>query len=137
MLPTLTYVKELANVCRRNFIYLPNLPGTPFPRARGQLTVTVEDVPETAQEEFNEIFNNVAASTDFSKMQVTQFWIKCLELYPVLSETLLCLPFFHFQQRIFVKQGFPGRWLSSINAEVDVLWKMICVVLCKDFHGNF
>ncbi|XP_045434620.1 nuclear prelamin A recognition factor-like [Pipistrellus kuhlii] len=38
----------------------------------------VEDVPETAQEEFIELINSSAAKTDFSTMPITKFWIKCL-----------------------------------------------------------
>ncbi|XP_053431246.1 protein ZBED8-like isoform X2 [Nycticebus coucang] len=75
--------------------YFPNLPDTPFALARSPFTVKVEDVPETAQEEFIELINSDAARTDFSTMPVTKFWIKCLQSYPVLSETVLrlLLPF--------------------------------------------
>lgn len=75
--------------------YFPNLPDTPFALARSPFTVKVEDVSETAQEEFIELINNDAARTDFSTMPVTKFWIKCLQSYPVLSETVLrlLLPF--------------------------------------------
>nr|KAF6369003.1 hypothetical protein mMyoMyo1_010410 [Myotis myotis] len=75
--------------------YFPNLPDTPFALARSPFTVKVEDVPETAQEEFIELINNDTARTDFSTMPVTKFWIKCLQSYPVLSETVLrlLLPF--------------------------------------------
>ena len=58
--------------------YFPNLPGTPFALARSPFTVKVEDVPETAQEEFIELINSDAARSDFFSMSVTQFWIKCL-----------------------------------------------------------
>ncbi|XP_040275585.1 protein ZBED8-like [Bufo bufo] len=76
-------------------LYFPNLPDTPFALARSPFTVKVEDVPETAQEEFIELINNDAARTDFSTMPVTKFWIKHLQSYPVLSETVLrlLLPF--------------------------------------------
>jgi hypothetical protein len=76
-------------------LYFPNLPDTPFALARSPFTFKVEDVPETAQEEFIEIINSDAARTDFSTMPITKFWIKCLQLYPVLSETVLrlLLPF--------------------------------------------
>nr|XP_056706361.1 zinc finger BED domain-containing protein 5-like [Euleptes europaea] len=75
--------------------YFPNLPDIPFALARSPFTVKVEDVPETAQEEFIELINSDAAKTDFSTMPVTKFWIKCLQSYPVLSETVLrlLLPF--------------------------------------------
>ncbi|XP_054573034.1 LOW QUALITY PROTEIN: zinc finger BED domain-containing protein 5-like, partial [Eptesicus fuscus] len=74
--------------------YFPNLPDTPFALARSPVTVKVEDVPETAQEEFIELINNDAVRTDFSTMPVTKFWIKCLQSYRVLSETVLhLLPF--------------------------------------------
>ncbi|KAM5219559.1 zinc finger BED domain-containing protein 5-like [Hipposideros larvatus] len=59
--------------------YFPNLPDTPFALARSPFTVKVEDVSETAQEEFIELINNDAARTDFSTMSVTKFWIKCLQ----------------------------------------------------------
>lgn len=49
---------------------------------------------------------------------------------------LCCAFFFHFQQRIFVKQGFPARRLSSINTDIDVLWKIFFDVLCKDCPEN-
>ncbi|XP_040289892.1 protein ZBED8-like [Bufo bufo] len=76
-------------------LYFPNLPDTPFALARSPFTVKVEDVPETAQEEFIELINNDAARTDFSTMPVTKFWIKHLQSYPILSETVLrlLLPF--------------------------------------------
>ncbi|CAJ0945397.1 unnamed protein product, partial [Ranitomeya imitator] len=75
--------------------YFPNLPDTPFALARSPFTVKVEDVPETAQEEFIDLINNDAARTDFSTMPLTKFWIKSLQLYPILSETVLrlLLPF--------------------------------------------
>ncbi|XP_039180852.1 zinc finger BED domain-containing protein 5-like isoform X2 [Crotalus tigris] len=75
--------------------YFPNLPDTPFALARNPFTVKVENVPETAQEEFIELINSDAARTDFSTMPVTKFWIKCLQSYPILSETVLrlLLPF--------------------------------------------
>ncbi|XP_066450060.1 SCAN domain-containing protein 3-like [Eleutherodactylus coqui] len=75
--------------------YFPNLPDTPFALARSPFTVKVEDVPETVQEEFIDLINNDAAKTDFSTMPLTKFWIKCLQLYPILSETVLrlLLPF--------------------------------------------
>ncbi|XP_015685817.1 protein ZBED8-like, partial [Protobothrops mucrosquamatus] len=75
--------------------YFPNLPDTPFALARSPFTVKVENVPGTAQEEFIDLINSDAARTDFSTMPVTKFWIKCLESYPVLSETVLrlLLPF--------------------------------------------
>ncbi|XP_034277935.1 zinc finger BED domain-containing protein 5-like isoform X1 [Pantherophis guttatus] len=75
--------------------YFPNLPDTPFALARSPFTVKIEDVPETAQEEFIELINSDAARTDFATMPVTKFWIQCLQSYPVLSETALrlLLPF--------------------------------------------
>ncbi|XP_007648258.1 zinc finger BED domain-containing protein 5 [Cricetulus griseus] len=75
--------------------YFPNLPDVPFALARSPFTVNVEDIPEPAQEEFIELVNSDAARTDFSTLPVTQFWIKCLQSYPVLSETVLrlLLPF--------------------------------------------
>ena len=75
--------------------YFPNLPNTPFALARSPFTVKVDDIPETAQEEFIELINSDAARNDFSSMSVTKFWIKCLQSYPVLSETVLrlLLPF--------------------------------------------
>lgn len=75
--------------------YFPNLPEVPFALARRPFTVRAEDVPETAQEEFIRLTNSDAARADFSTMPVTQFWVKCLQSYPVLSETVLrlLLPF--------------------------------------------
>nr|XP_021512928.1 protein ZBED8-like [Meriones unguiculatus] len=75
--------------------YFPDLPDVPFALARSPFTVNVEDVPETAQGEFTELMNSDAARTDFSTMPVTNFWIKCLQPYPVLAETVLrlLLPF--------------------------------------------
>ncbi|XP_036027915.1 protein ZBED8-like [Onychomys torridus] len=75
--------------------YFPNLPDIPFALARSPFTVRVEDVPKTAQEEFVDLLNSDAARIDFSTLPVTQFWIKCLQPYPVLSETVLrlLLPF--------------------------------------------
>ncbi|XP_052611518.1 protein ZBED8-like isoform X1 [Peromyscus californicus insignis] len=75
--------------------YFPNLPDIPFALARSPFTVRVEDVPKTAQEEFIDLLNSDAARIDFSTLPVTQFWIKCLQPYPVLSETVLrlLLPF--------------------------------------------
>ncbi|KAM7053597.1 uncharacterized protein WM277_006691 isoform 1-T1 [Molossus nigricans] len=60
-------------------LYFPNLPDTPCALARSPLTVKVEDVPETAQEEFIEFINSDALRTDFSTMPITKFWIQCLQ----------------------------------------------------------
>ncbi|KAL6046540.1 hypothetical protein STEG23_018200 [Scotinomys teguina] len=75
--------------------YFPNLPDIPFALARSPFTVRVEDVPQTVQEEFIDLLSSDAARIDFSTLPVTQFWIKCLQPYPVLSETVLrlLLPF--------------------------------------------
>lgn len=75
--------------------YFPNLPEIPFALARSPFSVKAEDVPETAQEEFTRLTNSDAARADFSTMPVTQFWVKCLQSYPVLSEMVLrlLLPF--------------------------------------------
>lgn len=75
--------------------YFPNLPEVPFALARSPFTVKAEDVPETVQEEFIKLTDSDAARTDFATMPVTQFWVKCLQSYPVLSETVLrlLLPF--------------------------------------------
>ncbi|XP_015677944.1 SCAN domain-containing protein 3-like [Protobothrops mucrosquamatus] len=90
------YVKEHLHMLADEISsYFPNLPDTPFALARSPFTVKVENVPETAQKEFIELVNSDAARTDFSTMPVTKFWIKCLQSYPVLSETVLrlLLPF--------------------------------------------
>ncbi|XP_048350341.1 uncharacterized protein LOC125431520 isoform X3 [Sphaerodactylus townsendi] len=34
-------------------------------------------------------------------------------------------------------QGFPACWLSSLNTEVDLLWKMIFVVLLQRLPREF
>ncbi|KAL1768625.1 zinc finger protein BED domain-containing protein 5-like [Sigmodon hispidus] len=75
--------------------YFPNLPDIPFALARSPFTVRVEDVPASAQEEFMELVSSDSARADFSTLPVTQFWIKYLQSYPVLSETVLrlLLPF--------------------------------------------
>lgn len=75
--------------------YFPNLPEVPFALARNPFTVKAEDVPETAQEEFIKFTNSDTARADFATMPVTQFWVKSLQSYPVLSETVLrlLLPF--------------------------------------------
>ncbi|XP_051017344.1 protein ZBED8-like [Acomys russatus] len=75
--------------------YFPNLPDVPFALARSPFTVRADDVPAPAQEEFTEFLKNDAARADFSTMPVTTFWIKCLQSYPVISETVLrlLLPF--------------------------------------------
>ncbi|XP_032742843.1 protein ZBED8-like [Rattus rattus] len=75
--------------------YFPNLPDVPFALARNPFTVRAEDVPETAQDEFIELTNSDVARADFSTMPVTQFWVKCLQSYPILSEMVLrlLLPF--------------------------------------------
>ncbi|XP_075833987.1 protein FAM200C-like isoform X1 [Microtus pennsylvanicus] len=75
--------------------YIPSLPAVPFALARSPFTVRVEDVPETAQEEFVRLINSEAVRADFSALPLTRFWVKCLQSYPVLSETVLrlLLPF--------------------------------------------
>ncbi|XP_034288737.2 protein FAM200B [Pantherophis guttatus] len=100
--------------------YFPNLPDTPFAFARSPFTVKVEDVPETAQEEFIELINSNAARTDFTTMPVTKFWIKYLQSYPVLSETVLhlLLPFpttylceIGFSSLLVIKSKYRSRLL--------------------------
>ncbi|XP_015421155.1 PREDICTED: zinc finger BED domain-containing protein 5-like [Myotis davidii] len=104
--------------------YFPNLPETPFANARSPFTVKVEDVPETAQEEFIELINNDAVRTDFSTMPVTKFWIKCLQSYPVLSETVLCL--LPFPTTYLCETGFSSflviksKYRSRLVVEDDV-----------------
>ncbi|KAK1346652.1 hypothetical protein QTO34_000512, partial [Cnephaeus nilssonii] len=106
--------------------YFPNLPDTPFALARSPFTVKVEDVPETVQEEFIELINSDAARTDFSTMPVTKFWIKCLQSYPVLSETVLrlLLPFLttylcetRFSSLLVIK----SKYRSILVVEDDLL----------------
>nr|KAF6492381.1 hypothetical protein HJG59_009586 [Molossus molossus] len=104
--------------------YFPNLPDTPFAVARSPFTVKVEDVPEKAQEEFIELINSDAVRTDFSIMPVTKFWIKCLQSYPVLSETVLhLLPFpttypceIGFSSLLVIK----SKYRSSLVVEDDL-----------------
>ncbi|XP_048344945.1 protein ZBED8-like isoform X2 [Sphaerodactylus townsendi] len=91
--------------------YFPNLPDTPFALASSPFTVKIEDVPETAQEEFIELINSDAARTDFSTMPVTKFWIKCLQPYPVLSETVLRL-LLPFPTTYLCETGF-SSWLVN------------------------
>ncbi|XP_070270292.1 LOW QUALITY PROTEIN: protein FAM200C [Myotis yumanensis] len=105
--------------------YFPNLPDIPFALARSSFTVKVEDVPETAQEEFIKLINNDAARTDFSTMPVTKFWIKCLQSYPVLSETVLCL-LLPFPTTYLRETGFSSsliiksKYTSRLVVEDDV-----------------
>lgn len=93
---TLLSVKEHIQILENEISqYFPNLPATPFALARSPFTVKVEDVPENAQEEFIELINSDAAKTDFSSKSISQFWIGCLQTYPILSEIVLrlLLPF--------------------------------------------
>ncbi|KAK1346914.1 hypothetical protein QTO34_000774, partial [Cnephaeus nilssonii] len=88
-------------------------------------TVKVEDVPETAQEELIELINSDAARTDFSTMPVTKFWIKCLQSYPVLSETVLRL-LFPFPTTYLCETGFSSllviksKYRSRLVVEDDL-----------------
>ena len=89
---TLLSVKEHLKILEEEMSrYFPNLPDTPFSRARSPFTIGVEDVPENAQEEFIELITSDAAKTDFSSMSVTKLRIRSLQSYPVLSEITLCL----------------------------------------------
>lgn len=125
----ITSVKERLNMLEDELSsYFPNLPDTPFALARSPVTVKFEDVPETAQEEFIKLINSDAARNDFSSMPVTKFWIKCLQSYPVLSETvlhllLLLLP---FPTTYLCKTGFSSllviksKYRSRLVAEDDL-----------------
>ena len=115
MLPTLSMRNGIISVKEHLLMladeissYFPNLPDIPFALTRSPFTVKIEDVPETSQEEFIELINSDAANNDFSSMSVTQFWIKCLQSYPVLSETALrlLLP--------FPTTYFCETWFSSL-----------------------
>lgn len=69
-----------------------------------------EDVPETAQEFMEQPCGDARY----------KIWKQVF--------AVLCCIFFHFQTCIFVKQGFPADWLSSLNTEVD-LRKVSFIVL--------
>jgi len=58
--------------------YFLNLSDTPLTLTRSPFTVTAEDTPATAKEEFIEVTNIDAARTDFSTVSDTKFWIKRL-----------------------------------------------------------
>ncbi|XP_019509197.1 PREDICTED: zinc finger BED domain-containing protein 5-like [Hipposideros armiger] len=117
--------------------YFPNLPDTPFALARSPFTVKVEDVAETAQEEFIELTNNDAARTDFSTMPVIKFWIKCLQSYPFLSETVLRL-LLPFPTTYLCETGFSNllviksKYRSRLVVEDDL---RLCS--CIDCPENF
>ena len=104
--------------------YFPNLPDIPFALTRSPFTVKVEDVPETSQEEFIELINSDAANNDFSSMSVRQFWIKCLQSCPVLSETALRL--LPFPTTYLCETGFSSllviksKYRNRLDAEDDL-----------------
>lgn len=105
--------------------YFPNLPDTPFALARSPFTTKVEDVPETAQEEFIDLINSNAARNDFSSMSITQFWIKRLQSYPILSEIVLRL-LLPFPSTYLCETGFSSllviksKYRSRLDAEDDL-----------------
>ncbi|XP_073969216.1 zinc finger BED domain-containing protein 5-like [Rhodnius prolixus] len=105
--------------------YFPNLTDIPFALARSPFTVKVEVVPESAQEEFIDLINNDAARTVFSTMPLAKFWIKCLQLYPILSETVLCL-LLPFPTTYLCETGFSSllviksKYRSRLDVETDL-----------------
>lgn len=46
---------------------------------------------DNAQEKFIHLLNSGTANTLFSSMPLSLLWIKCLDEYLILSETVLCL----------------------------------------------
>nr|KAF6433881.1 hypothetical protein HJG59_008931 [Molossus molossus] len=100
--------------------YFPNLLDTPFALSRSPFTVKVEDVPETAQEELIELINSDAARTVFSTIPITKFWIKCLQSYPILSETVLHL-LLPFATTYLCETGFHSLLIIKPNTEFDLL----------------
>ncbi|KII72674.1 hypothetical protein RF11_15183 [Thelohanellus kitauei] len=106
-------------------LYFPNLPYTPFALIRSPLSVNVGDVPESSQEEFIELINSDAAKTDFSSMSISQFWIKCLPSYPVMSEMVLrlLLPFpttYLCESAFFSLLFIKSKQRARLDAEDDL-----------------
>ena len=129
---TILSVKEHVKIIEKEISgYFPNLPDTPFALARSPFTIRVEDVPESAQEEFIELIASVAAKTDISSMSVTKFWIKGLQSYPVLSEIALRL-ILPFPTTYLCETGFSSllviksKYRSRLVAEND-----LCCALAK------
>lgn len=93
-------------------LYFPNLLYTPPPQLHLPETHSQpdEDVPETGQEFMEQPCGDARY----------KIWKQVF--------AVLCCIFIHFQTCIFVKQGFPADWLSSLNTEVD-LWKVSFIVL--------
>lgn len=90
-------------------LYFPNLLYTPTALARNPFSARW-NVPETGQEFMEQPCGDARY----------KIWKQVF--------AVLCCIFFHFQTCIFVKQGFPADWLSSLNTELD-LWKVSFIVL--------
>jgi hypothetical protein len=71
------------------FHYFPEAVQISHSLTRNPFAVNVESVPENCQEEFIDLLNSDCAKTDFESLSLSQFWIKQLSKYPVLSETIL------------------------------------------------
>ena len=71
-----------------------------------------------------ELINSDAANNDFSSMSVTQFWIKCLQSYPILSGSALC--FLPFPTTYLCETGFSSllviksKYRNRLDAEDDL-----------------
>ncbi|KII75191.1 hypothetical protein RF11_06504 [Thelohanellus kitauei] len=98
-------------------LFSQNLIYTPFSLARSPFTVKAENVPETSQEEFTELINSDFAKTHFSSISISQFWIKCLKSYSVISETVLRL-LLPFRFTYLCETGFSG--LLFIKSEYNI-----------------
>ncbi|XP_068234181.1 zinc finger BED domain-containing protein 5-like [Palaemon carinicauda] len=56
---------------------------------------SVSDVPEPAEEEFIDLKNNFEAKSWFGELELQEFWAKCFQKFPVISEIAIrnLLPF--------------------------------------------
>ena len=80
------YIISLRNeLCR----YFPQTPGLSHTLVKTPFCSKFEDVPEIAQDEFIDMLNSECVQTEFENNSLMKFWIKKIEGYPILSETVL------------------------------------------------
>ncbi len=105
--------------------YFPDINDKSFNLTINPFSVNVYDVQESAQEEFIELSNSIVAKTDFVKLSIDEFWVKCQVDFPLLANMAIrnLLPFpttylceTAFSQLLIIK----NKNRNKLNVEEDL-----------------